>query len=122
MKKLYKLIILSLFVFASCGLSHAEDATEKSIATINMMSDAYDKIADGSLEGDAAVAELKKLGAMMKELAKSEEGKEMSEEDTKKAIEKLQPATERMAASAAKAAQSGKLTAEMIQAMAAAAQ
>jgi len=123
MKTLYKsfLVLISVLVFASCGNKELDEATDKTIEAMTMAADTYDKIADGSLEGDAAIAELKKVGAKMKALqayVKEHEDVKISKSAEKAAQDKIAPITERMTTSAAKAAASGKLTAEMQQAFA----
>jgi len=99
----------------------SNDSTMKeSMALMNQMADTYDKIADGSLEGDAAIAKIKELNAKMKKAA-GDPTKVMSEEETEKFTKMLEPVTNRLTESLTKATTSGKLTPEMLQAMAEAA-
>lgn len=84
------------------------------------MADTYDKIADGSLEGDAAITKIKEINTKKQKITEKYadlKNKEIPEEDAKKYAEKMNPASTRLTESLKKATLSGKLTPEMIKAM-----
>ena len=119
--------ILPLTV-VSCGPNNtneaitdkADEGVDKAITVMSELADVYDKIAKGSLEGEAAAIQLKEVGSKVKKFLSFAENSDVKVSDIKmkEMYKKMQPATDRMNTSLEKLQLTGKLTPKLQAALA----